>query len=66
MFAFWIASKSPQASFIALGMSTAELESHLQDFLDTLKAIGVASAMSVKAHRCLHRHLSVLSSVGMF
>lgn len=51
---------------MALGMSTAELESHLHDFLDTLKAIGASSAMSVKAHRCLHRHLTVLSSVGMF
>ena len=65
LFGFWVASKSPQASFIALGMESSELEYTLQEFLDTLKAIGVSSAMSVKAHRCLHRHLTFLTSAGM-
>ena len=65
LFGFWVASKNPRASFIALGRESAELEYTLQEFLDTLKAIGVSSAMSVKAHRCLHRHLTFLTSTGM-
>lgn len=65
LFGFWVASNSTQSSFIALGKESAELEYILREFLDTLKAIGVSSAMSVKAHRCLHRHLTFLTTSGM-
>lgn len=64
LFGFWVASNSAEASFVALGMDSSELETRLRSCLDTLKAIGVSSAMSVKAHRCLQRHLHFLASAG--
>lgn len=62
LFAYWVGSNNASAGFIALDIDCFQLESQLRDCLDTLKAIGVASAMSVKAHRCLHRHLHFLST----
>ncbi|UPK95844.1 hypothetical protein LCI18_006779 [Fusarium solani-melongenae] len=60
MFAFWLASTSPEAEFIACGHSSFQLEARLSACLDMLRAIGASSAMSVKAHRCLQRHLDFL------
>jgi hypothetical protein len=64
-FGFWLASKSNGAGFIALEHSAAELEGKLKDCLKTLRTIGAPSAMSVKAHRCLQRHLDFLTNNGM-
>ncbi|CAM1505903.1 Fc.00g115400.m01.CDS01 [Cosmosporella sp. VM-42] len=62
LFGFWVASNNRKASFMTLGMESSELEAQLRECLDTLKAIGVSSAMSVKAHRCLQRHLHFLTN----
>ncbi|RGP81151.1 c6 transcription factor [Fusarium longipes] len=61
-FAFWLASISPEAEFIACGHSSFQLEVGLRACLDMLRAIGASSAMSVKAHRCLQRHLDFLKT----
>ncbi|RFN54496.1 c6 transcription factor [Fusarium flagelliforme] len=59
-FAFWLASTNPETEFIACGISSFELEVRLRGCLDMLRVIGTSSAMSVKAHRCLQRHLDFL------
>ncbi|KAI1042350.1 hypothetical protein LB505_012307 [Fusarium chuoi] len=61
-FAFWLASTSPEAEFIACGHNSSQLEARLRACLDMLRAIGASSAMSVKAHRCLRRHLDFLKT----
>ncbi|KAI1027023.1 hypothetical protein LB504_008086 [Fusarium proliferatum] len=61
-FAFWLASASPEAEFIACGHNSSQLEARLRACLDMLRAIGASSAMSVKAHRCLQRHLDFLKT----
>lgn len=61
-FAFWLASNCPDTAFMACGNTSAQLEARLGACLDTLRAIGAPSAMSVKAHRCLQRHLDFLKT----
>ncbi|KAM5380818.1 hypothetical protein ACJZ2D_003342 [Fusarium nematophilum] len=61
-FAFWLASNRPEAAFIACGHGSSQLEARLRSCLDMLRAIGASSAMSVKAHRCLQRHLEFLKN----
>uniref|UniRef100_A0A0B7KKS7 Zn(2)-C6 fungal-type domain-containing protein n=1 Tax=Bionectria ochroleuca TaxID=29856 RepID=A0A0B7KKS7_BIOOC len=64
MFAFWLASGNTVINYLALGHDSSDLEMKLRGCLDRLRAIGASSAMSVKAHRCLQRHLDVLSNKG--
>jgi hypothetical protein len=59
-FAFWLGSTNSETEFIACGISSFELEVRLRGCLDMLRVIGASSAMSVKAHRCLQRHLDFL------
>ena len=64
-FGFWVASMNIQTNFLTPDIDSFELEVKLRDCLDTLKAIGIASPMSIKAHRCLNRHFEFLKSIGM-
>ncbi|KAI9151262.1 c6 transcription factor [Paramyrothecium foliicola] len=61
LFNFWLASTNPKVKLIDTGYDKLELEARLRQCLETLQTIGSSSAMSVKAHRCLQRHLDFLS-----
>lgn len=55
---------NPVTKFIIPDAETVALEDMLTDCLNTLKAIGASSRMSIKAHGCLYRQFEALKSSG--
>ncbi|PCD28675.1 hypothetical protein AU210_011233 [Fusarium oxysporum f. sp. radicis-cucumerinum] len=66
VFGFWLASGCQGAEFITKQVSSVNsMDELLNECLGTLKAIGVASAMSINAYRRIFRYVQLLRGMSL-
>ncbi|EXL69988.1 hypothetical protein FOPG_14117 [Fusarium oxysporum f. sp. conglutinans race 2 54008] len=66
VFGFWLASGCQGAEFITKQVSSVNsMDELLNECLGTLKAIGVASAMSINAYRRIFRYVQLLRGISL-